>query len=57
MNPKENAEKNTLAAHYLDEWSMWMDSHPEGLQRITEKGSSAQRRHDETMNCHLQDPI
>ena len=37
MNPEENAEKNTFVAHYLDEWSMWMDTHPEGLQRITEK--------------------
>ena len=48
MNPAENAEQNTLAAHYLNEWSMWMDSHPEGLQRITEKGSVNKDGTDET---------
>ena len=36
MNPEENAEKNTFVAHYLNEWSMWMDTHPEGLKRMTE---------------------
>ena len=42
MNPEENAEKNTFVAHYLDEWSMWMDTHPEGHQRITNRASSAE---------------
>jgi len=37
---QENSEKNFLSEHYLDEWSMWMGTHPEGLQRITEKDSA-----------------
>ena len=40
MNPEENAEKNTFVAHYLNEWSMWMDTHPEGHQRITKKNNA-----------------
>ena len=47
MNLTENAENNILTAHYLDEWSMWMDSHPEGLQRITERGSAQKEGADE----------
>ena len=47
MNPAKNAEKNTFAAHYLNEWSMWMDSHPDGLQRITEKGGAHRDDTDE----------
>ena len=53
MNPKENAEQNTLAAHYLNEWSMWMDTHPEGLQRITEKGSLYKDGTDESNESPL----
>ena len=53
MNPTENAEKNTLAAHYLVEWSMWMDSHPEGLQRITKKGSAHKDGTDEVNESSL----
>ena len=40
MNPEENAEKNTFVAHYLDEWSMWMDTHPEGLQTDNRKNNA-----------------
>ena len=40
MNPEENAEKNTFVVHYLNEWSMWMDTHPEGLKRITETNNA-----------------
>ena len=53
MNPKKNAEKSTFAAHYLDEWSMWMDSHPEGLQRITEKGGAQKDGTDEPNESSL----
>ena len=40
MNPEENAEKNSFVAHYLNEWSMWMDTHPGGLKRTTEKNNA-----------------
>ena len=53
MNPKKNAEKITFAAHYLNEWSMWMDSHPEGLKRITEKSGTHRDDTDEPNESSL----
>ena len=47
MNPEENAEKNTFVAHYLNEWSMWMDTHPEGLKRTTEKNNADENSADD----------
>ena len=47
MNPEENAEKNTFVAHYLNEWSMWMDTHPEGLKRITETNNADKNSADD----------
>ena len=47
MNPEENAEKNTFVAHYLNEWSMWMDTHPGGLKRITEKNNADENSADD----------
>ena len=35
--PREEPEESLFSKHYMEEWSMWMDTHPEGLQRITEK--------------------
>ena len=35
--PSKEPEESLLSKHYLEEWSMWMDTHPEGLSRITEK--------------------
>ena len=35
--PSKEPDESLLSKHYLEEWSMWMDTHPEGLCRITEK--------------------
>ena len=43
----ENPGKNLLAEHYLEEWAMWMDTHPEGRQRITERDRTSKDSSDE----------
>ena len=44
----EQSEKSLLSEHYLEEWSMWMGTHPEGLSRINEKSVADQDSDQET---------
>ena len=45
---EEQSEKSLLSEHYLEEWSMWMGTHPEGLSRINEKSVADQDSDQET---------